>query len=174
MQGPGGPDEDTSGGFRHGGWLVGYFDDAVSQEMGEEIGHPFDLLLGRRTCDIFASHWPHVKDPGANLINNGTKYVATSRPLSTDWNKMAVRLEGDVVEAIRKLLAPPRVLVFDQERWEFPMAAQKGLRRSVGQFVEVRIPVGRRAWRLGARNLRQGQKPRGCTAKCNGDYFGET
>src|SRR5262245_35829089 len=103
MQAPGGPEEDSSGGFRHGGWLVGYFDDFVGQEMTKQMGNGFDLLLGRRTYDIFASHWPHVTDPGADLINNATKYVATNRPLSTDWKNTAVRLEGDVVEAIRKL-----------------------------------------------------------------------
>jgi dihydrofolate reductase len=104
MQGPGGPEEDTSGGFRHGGWTVGYFDDSLGQEMGKEMGHRFDLLLGRRTYDIFASHWPKVTEPGADLgINKAAKYVATHRPLSTDWDKTAVRLEGDIAEAIRKL-----------------------------------------------------------------------
>jgi dihydrofolate reductase len=104
MQGPGGPEEDTSGGFQHGGWTVGYFDDFLGREMAEEMGHEFDLLLGRRTYDIFASHWPHVTEPGADLgINKATKYVATHGPLSTNWNNTAVRLQGDVAEAIRKL-----------------------------------------------------------------------
>jgi dihydrofolate reductase len=102
MQAPGGPEEDTSGGFRHGGWSFGYFDEFVGQEMGRQMGHGFDLLLGRRTYDIFASHWPHESDPTADVINDATKYVATNRPISTDWKK-TVRLEGDVVEAIRKL-----------------------------------------------------------------------
>src|SRR5262245_15609145 len=101
MQAPGGPEEDTSGGFRHGGWSVGYFDDAVGQEMGKQMGHKFDLLLGRRTYEIFASYWPKVNDAIGAPINNATKYVATNRPLGTDWN--TVRLEGDVVAAIRKL-----------------------------------------------------------------------
>jgi dihydrofolate reductase len=101
MQGPGGPEEDTSGGFRRGGWTVGYFDDFVGQEMAKQMGRKFDLLLGRRTYEIFASYWPHVKDPSADPINNATKYVATNRPLTRDWN--TIRLEGDIVEAIRKL-----------------------------------------------------------------------
>jgi dihydrofolate reductase len=101
MQGPGGPEEDTSNGFRHGGWSVGYFDDFVGQEMAKQMGHKFDLLLGRRTYEIFASHWPHVQGPIGDPINNATKYVATNRPLTKDWN--TVRLEGDVVEAVRKL-----------------------------------------------------------------------
>ncbi len=103
MQGPGGPDEDTSGGFRHGGWSVGYFDDFVGQEMAKQMGHKFDLLLGRRTYEIFAGYWPHVKDGSGDPINNATKYVATNRPITKDWN--TVRLEGDVAEAIRKLKA---------------------------------------------------------------------
>ena len=103
MQAPGGPEEDTSGGFNRGGWSVGYFDDVVGQEMGKQMGHKFDLLLGRRTYDIFASYWPHVSDPGAEPINTATKYVATNRPLTKDWK--TVRLEGDLVGAIRKLKA---------------------------------------------------------------------
>jgi dihydrofolate reductase len=103
MQAPGGPEEDTSGGFRHGGWLVGYFDEFLGQEMAKQMGQEFDLLLGRRTYDIFASHWPNVTDPSAAPINKATKYVATNRPFSTDWNKTSVRLEGDVAEAVRKL-----------------------------------------------------------------------
>jgi dihydrofolate reductase len=106
MQAPGGPEEDASGGFRRGGWSVGYFDEVVGQEMAKEMGHGFDLLLGRRTYDIFASHWPHVKDPGADLINNATKYVATNRPIPKDW-KHTVPLKGDAVEAIRKLKEDP-------------------------------------------------------------------
>jgi dihydrofolate reductase len=106
MQGPGAPEEDTSGGFRHGGWTVGYFDDFLGQEMGREMGRRFDLLLGRRTYDIFASHWPNVTEPGADLgINKANKYVATHRPLSTHWSNTAVRLQGDVADAIRKLKA---------------------------------------------------------------------
>jgi dihydrofolate reductase len=84
----------------------GRWDDFVGQEMNKEMGHPFDLLLGRRTYDIFASHWPKVTEPGADLgINKAFKFVATNRPLSTNWNGTANRLEGDVVEAIRKVKA---------------------------------------------------------------------
>jgi len=103
MQGPGGPEEDTSNGFNRGGWSVGYFDEAVGQEMGKQMGQKFDLLLGRRTYEIFKSYWPQQKDPTGDAINSATKYVATNRPVRTDWN--TVRLEGDVAEAIRKLKA---------------------------------------------------------------------
>jgi dihydrofolate reductase len=105
MQAPGGPEEDTSGGFSRGGWSVGYFDEAVGQEMAKQMGGKFDLLLGRRTYEIFKAYWPQSKDPGAELINNATKYVATNRPLAKEWNTS--RLEGDVAEAVRKLKAQP-------------------------------------------------------------------
>ncbi len=108
MQGPGGPEEDTTGGFRQGGWTVGYFDDAVGGEMGKQMGHKFDLLLGRRTYDIFASHWPRVTEPGADMgINAARKYVATHRPLGTSWNGTASRLEGDLADAIRRIKGEP-------------------------------------------------------------------
>jgi len=103
MQGPGGPEEDTSNDFNRGGWSVGYFDEAVGKEMGKQMGEKFDLLLGRRTYEIFKSFWPQQKDPTGDAINGATKYVATNRPVGTDWN--TVRLEGDVADAIRKLKA---------------------------------------------------------------------
>src|ERR1700726_3329706 len=64
MQAPGGPEEDPTGGFTHGGWTVNYWDDAMGQVMGEIMAAPFDLLLGRKTYEIFAAHWPHMEgDP---------------------------------------------------------------------------------------------------------------
>src|SRR5881397_670258 len=65
MQAPGGPEEDTSGGFKHGGWSVNYWDDRMGQMMGEFMGRPYDLVLGRKTYEIFAAHWPRVKDDRA-------------------------------------------------------------------------------------------------------------
>jgi len=104
MQAPGGPEEDTSGGFRHGGWSFGYFDEVVGKEMGKQMGHGFAFLLRQPTYEIFKSYWPLVKnDPTADAINGATKYVATNRPVTKDWN--TVRLDGDVAEAIRKLKA---------------------------------------------------------------------
>src|SRR5262245_55817372 len=101
MQAPGAPEEDTSGGFRRGGWTVGYFDETLGQEMTKQMAGKFDLLLGRRTYGIFASHWPLSTDPVARLYKADTKSVGTKRPLGKDWN--TVRLEGDVVEAIRRI-----------------------------------------------------------------------
>ena len=104
MQAPGGPEEDTAGGFRLGGWSAGYFDDKVGKVMDEQLGRPFDLLLGRRTYDIFAAFWPKQNDETAHAINGATKYVVTHRPVSLDW-ETTIPIKGDVVEKIRKLKA---------------------------------------------------------------------
>jgi dihydrofolate reductase len=103
MQAPGGPEEDPAGGFDHGGWSAGYWDDAMGERMGELMGKPFHLLLGRKTYEIFAAHWPHVPDePGAEQLNSARKYVA-SRTLDTvEWENSTL-LEGDVPGAVAKL-----------------------------------------------------------------------
>ncbi len=79
MQAPGGPEEDPSGGFAHGGWSVNYWDDVMGQVIGEAMAVPYDLLLGRKTYEIFAAHWPYAgDDPMAHKLNQATKYVASS------------------------------------------------------------------------------------------------
>jgi dihydrofolate reductase len=100
MQGPGGPTEDTSGNFTHGGWTVPYFDDFLGEIMGEQMGRPFDLLLGRKTFEIFASYWPHQE--GENPIDEATKYVASNTLTTHEWKK-SVFLKGNVVDEIKKL-----------------------------------------------------------------------
>lgn len=102
MQAPGGPEEDTSGGFKFGGWTVPYFDEAGGRVMAEQMGHPFDMLLGRKTYDIFAGYWPHQHDETGAAINRATKYVVSHRPVNTDW-KTTVHVGGDVPTEIRKL-----------------------------------------------------------------------
>ena len=103
MQAPGGPEEDPTSGFEHGGWSVGYWDDAMGERMGLVMGKPFDLLLGRKTYEIFAAYWPHVPDePGAAQLNSARKYV-TSRTLETLVWENSTLLEGDVPEAVAKL-----------------------------------------------------------------------
>ena len=101
MQAPGGPTEDTSGGFRHGGWTVPYFDEFLGNVMAEQMSGPSDLLLGRKTFEIFASYWPqHEQDwPG---INDVTKYVVSLTMTSHEWRR-SVFLSGDVVNEIRRL-----------------------------------------------------------------------
>lgn len=100
MQAPGGPEEDTSGTFIYGGWTVPYFDDFLGNVMGEQMGRPFDLLLGRKTFEIFAAYWPQQESP----INDATKYVASNTLTKHEWSK-TVFLNGDVVEEIKKLKA---------------------------------------------------------------------
>ncbi len=105
MQAPGGPAEDTSGNFKYGGWIVPYNDDFLIKVMNEQMGHPFDLLLGRKTYDIFASYWPmhnDEKDPIGSGINKATKFVATHSSVKSDWSD-TVPLQSDVVEAIKML-----------------------------------------------------------------------
>src|SRR5215467_149635 len=103
MQAPGGPEEDTSGGFKYGGWLVPHFDDVLGQAMGEQMGRPFDLLLGRKTYELFASYWPHHVEEGPG-INKATKYVASHAPMKFTWER-SVLLQGDVVDKVKKLKA---------------------------------------------------------------------
>lgn len=103
MQAPGGPEEDTSGGFKFGGWSFPYSDEAGGEVILKQMGHPFDLLLGRKTFEIFASYWPmHDDNPIGLGINKATKYVASHSKIKTDWTK-TVQLEGDIVEAVKKL-----------------------------------------------------------------------
>ena len=103
MQAPGGPEEDPAGGFDHGGWSAGYWDEAMGERMNELMGKPFDLLLGRKTYEIFAAHWPHVPDePGAAQLNGARKYVA-SRTLDTvEWENSTL-LEAAVPGAVARL-----------------------------------------------------------------------
>ena len=104
MQAPGGAGEDDSGRFKYGGWSVSYFDEALGGVMTEQMGHPFDLLLGRKTYDIFAGYWPKVAedDPAGRVINRATKYVVSHRPVETDW-KTTVTISGDVAQKIKQL-----------------------------------------------------------------------
>lgn len=106
MQAPGGPEEDPTGGFKHGGWTFGYFDDFLGKVMGEQMGKPFDLLLGRKTYEIFAAYWPFVKDGPdraiAARINKAKKYVASKTLRKLDWSNSEL-LKGDVPKEIRKL-----------------------------------------------------------------------
>lgn len=101
IQAPGSTKEDTSGGFKYGGWTVPYFDELLGNVMDEQMSKPFDLLLGRVTYDIFASYWPEHADewPG---INEATKYVASHESLEFTWEN-SVQLEGNAVEEIKEL-----------------------------------------------------------------------
>lgn len=106
MQSPGGPNEDPSDGFAHGGWQVPFFEDEEAGEFITEVNSRADaFLLGRRTYEIFSSYWPEVTDPDnpiATKLNQAPKYVASRTLKSADWHNTTL-LQGDVVDAVRGL-----------------------------------------------------------------------
>ncbi len=101
IQAPGGPDEDRSGGFAYGGWIEPYGDEMLGAALSKQMNMPFDLLLGRKTFEIWASHWPqHGEDwPG---VNPATKYVASNSMTSHAWQP-SVFLNGDVAGKVAEI-----------------------------------------------------------------------
>lgn len=155
MQAPGGPGEDDEGGFAFGGWSVNYWDDMMSEIMDGWMGVPFDLLLGRKTYDIFASYWPTApEEEGAKPLNDATKYVASRGRPTLAWER-SVLLEGDVAEAVAALkrsdgpelqvhgsgnLAQTLIrngLVDEYRLWVFPVMLGSGKRL----FAEGTVPA---------------------------------
>ena len=156
MQGPGGPGEDDSGGFAHGGWSVNYWDEKMGQVMGEAMSNRFDLVLGRATYDIFAAYWPHApEEAGAKPLNDATKYVASRSQPKLEWSN-SVLIEGDAAEGIAALKQEegPELQVHgsgnliqtllrhdlvDQYRlWVFPLVIGSGKRL----FSDGTVPAG--------------------------------
>jgi dihydrofolate reductase len=158
MQAPGGPEEDFTDGFKHGGWVFPYFDDFLCKVMDGQMGHPFDLLLGRKTYEIFAAHWPYVNapdDPIAAGINEAKKYVASKTLTNLDWSHSEL-IRGDVAEEVKKMKAQvgpemqvhgsgdliQKLLKHDlvDELWLkiFPITLGRGKRL----FAEGTIPLG--------------------------------
>ncbi|MEK2643980.1 dihydrofolate reductase family protein [Bdellovibrio sp. BCCA] len=109
MQAPGGKDEDTSGGFKYGGWQVPFWGDEDDDGLPQDIGKAGALLIGRKTYDIFAGYWPTT---GKDLqwigpfMNNTTKYVASKTLKKTEWQN-SILLTGDTAEAVAKLKQEP-------------------------------------------------------------------
>jgi dihydrofolate reductase len=157
MQAPGGPEEDDSGGFAHGGWSVNYWDDLMGEVMSEAFGVPFDLLLGRRTYEIFSAYWPTApEEAGSKPLNDATKYVASRSRPSLDWTP-ALLLEGDAAEGVAALKEEddgPELqvhgsgnliqtlmhhgLVDEYRLWVFPLVLGSGKRL----FADGTIPAG--------------------------------
>jgi dihydrofolate reductase len=102
MQAPGGPDEDPSSNFQYGGWTVPYWDEFSGERMGEQMSMPFDLLLGRKTYDIFAAYWPNQKGEIADPFNKTTKYVVSGSSPKLTWEN-SVLIDGDVVAKLKDL-----------------------------------------------------------------------
>jgi dihydrofolate reductase len=105
MQAPGGPEEDVANGFTHGGWAMHFGDEVMMQALNETIAGEFDLLLGRKTYEIFASYWPNQGDnPIGKAFNRATKYVVTRTLERLDW-KTSRRIGGSVVDDLGRLKA---------------------------------------------------------------------
>ena len=103
VQAPGGPGEDDDGGFAHGGWVVPFFDEHLGAVMSEFMGRPFDLVLGRRTYDIFAAHWPTAsEEEGAKPLNDAVKHVASRGRPHLSWERSQL-IEGDVAQGVTAL-----------------------------------------------------------------------
>jgi dihydrofolate reductase len=156
MQAPGGPGEDDSGGFAHGGWSMNYWDERMGQVMDEATSKPFAMVLGRRTYDIMAAYWPHApEEEGGKVFNEATKYVASRGRPTLEWSN-SVLIQGDAAEGIAALKREdgPELQVHgsadliqtllrhnlvDQFRlWVFPVVIGSGKRL----FSEGTIPAG--------------------------------
>lgn len=107
IQAPGGPGEDDDAGFQHGGWSAPFDDPVVDEALGASHAGSFDLLLGRRTYDIWSGHWPHAPaSPIADAFNTATKFVVTHRPESLAWG-LAEGLGPDIAASVRRVKAEP-------------------------------------------------------------------
>jgi len=150
IQAPGGPDEDTSDGFAHGGWSAPLADPAVGDAIVAAQGERFDLLLGRRTYDIFAGYWPHYTSPMANALNTAHKHVATHTPATLAWGPVDA-LGTDIVAGIKDLKAGagPDLIVWGSSTLT-PVLLQHGLADEVLLLVfPVLLGVGKRLFSAG-------------------------
>ena len=128
IQGPGGPSEDTTGGFRYSGWLPPVGDDAIDQKIGELFGRPFDLLLGRRTYEIFAAYWPYAPDEMAQIrdpFDDCTKYVVTHRDDALEWKNSQRVGQIEELRAIKQGHGPD--LVIQGSSTLYPQLLEAGL-----------------------------------------------
>ena len=155
MQAPGGPGEDDDGGFALGGWSVNYWDEVMPEVMGEAMKAPFDLVLGRRTYDIFAAHWPNAPEEEGRALNEATKHVASRGTPTLEWQN-SVLIEGDAAQGVAALKEQdgPELqvhgsgdliqtllrhgLVDTYRLWIFPLVAGSGKRL----FGEGTAPAG--------------------------------
>ena len=154
LQAPGGPEEDPTNGFKWGGWSFNYWDDVMGEIMDKFMSKPFDLLLGRCTYDIFAAHWPFIKDdPVADKFNKIHKYVVSHNKITLTWDN-SVLITGDVVGEIKNLKQQDgsdlwvhgsgnliqtllaNQLVDELYMWTFPITIGKGKRL----FAEGTLP----------------------------------
>jgi dihydrofolate reductase len=155
MQAPGGPEEDPTGGFTHGGWAAGYFDEEMLAQVAESV--PYELLLGRGTYEIFAAHWPYDEGPIADHLNGTRKHVASTTLERLEWNNSTL-ITGDIAAYVADLKRQdgPEIQVhgspdliqtllrnnlIDEFRlWVFPVVLATGKRL----FGEGAVPAGLR------------------------------
>jgi dihydrofolate reductase len=156
MQAPGGPEEDDSGGFEHGGWSVHYWDDLMGEVKSAEFSLPFDMLLGRRSYEILGAYWPSApEEAGGKPLNDATKYVASRGRPTLEWEP-SVLIKGDATEGVAELKESdgPELqvhgsgnliqtlmrhgLVDEYRLWVFPLVLGSGKRL----FADGTIPAG--------------------------------
>lgn len=145
IQGPGGPDEDREGDFNNGGWAFPFADEVAGEAIASAQGTRFDLLLGRKTYDIFASHWPHQEGPMADNLNAATKYVATHHPESAKWGPVE-GLGADIAAGISHIKAGdgPDLIVWGSSEL-VPLLIEKGLADEILLMVlPVMLGAGKR------------------------------
>ena len=145
IQAPGGPRED--GQYPHGGWIVPFADPSLGHAVVTAHAAPFDLLLGRRTYDIWSAHWPTARGPIAEAFNAATKYVATRRPDSLAW-RPAVPLGPDIAAEVLGLKASPGPdLILWGSSTLTPVLLEHGLADDITLFVyPVLLGVGKRVF----------------------------
>jgi dihydrofolate reductase len=101
IQAPGGPEEDTSNGFKHGGWISAYSDKNIGEALRKQMNSSFDLLLGRKTFDIWEPYWPHHADIWLG-VNTATKYIASNTRSTSDWTP-TVFLSGNIAAKVKEI-----------------------------------------------------------------------
>jgi dihydrofolate reductase len=148
LQAPGGPSEDPIGGFRHGGWATSYFDETLFGAIGEWFTPPYALLLGRRTYDIFAAHWPYAQGDDAEMghaLTAADKYVVTSAELSSTWANSHRLADIDAVATLKESDGPD--LLIQGSSTLYPQLIARGL---IDRLAVMTFPVlvgeGKRPW----------------------------
>lgn len=158
IQAPGAPDEDPTGGFELGGWLFNYFDEGVGERIGALFGEPFDLLLGRRTYDIFAAYWPYAEGDNraiAGRFDRAAKYVLTRGRQALPWRNSHRLPDLEALAEVKRGEGPP--LLIQGSGTLYPQLLAAGL---IDRLVLMTFPV---VIGSGKRLFGEGTPPRSMT-----------